>query len=234
MKKLILTIVAVTVGSLAAYSQGTVYFENNAANGYVVTSANGDQSSVVGAYGLAANFTTQLLALSGNVQSTVGLGIDAYGFLNPNNVVSDGFIATSLGPISGSAGAFFVGPSVTVSGSAGLFPFATANPGSTVVAMVAWTGSYATFAAALTAWNSGLNYMGAMAFEQQLGPGGTSPVQDIAQGWGVLANSPQCAAQGGISGSIQDLIMVQNVPEPTTMALLGLGGLGLLLFRRRQ
>ena len=231
MKKLILTIVAVTVGSLAAYSQGTVYFENNAANGYVVTSANGDQSSVVGAYAWAPAFTTQLLALSGNVQSTVGLGIDAYGFLNPNNVVSDGFFATSLGPIAqNGAGTFFYGPQVTVTGSAGVFPFITANPGSTVVAMVAWTGSYATFAAALTAWNSGLNYMGAMAFEQQLGPGGTSPVQDIAQGWGLLANSPQAAAQGGF----QDLIMVQNVPEPTTMALLGLGGLGLLLFRRRQ
>jgi len=234
MKKLALTIAAVAGASLVGYSQGTVYVNNDSANGYVVTSAYSDTSSAVDAtYANAANFSVQLFMLTGNVQSTSGLtGLDAYSFLNPNDLTLNNFVAgTAVG--SGSAGVFSIGNATTTpnTGSDSL----TTGPGiSTVVALVAWTGAYATYSAALTAWNAhtaGVD-IGILAFEQALAPGGTDPtVADLSLGWDTIANSPNAAANGGN----QDLILTANsVPEPGTLALAGLGGFGMLMALRRK
>jgi hypothetical protein len=239
MKKLVLTIASVAGLSLAGYSQGTVFFDNNAANGYVVTSANGASSSAVdNTYAVAGSFNVQLFGLAGNVQSVSGLtGINAYNYLNPANLISDGFVAAGGGgaATTGSAGGFAVGAAATIAGSPGVFPFGNGNPGSTVVAVVAWTGSASTFAAALTQWQAGSIFMGILAFEQQLGPGGTSPVPELGLGWNQIPNSPNSVANGGSLGAGQDLIMTANaVPEPSTLALAGLGGFGMLMAMRRK
>ena len=121
MKKLILTITALAGGVLAARTQGVLYFDNTQlANGYVVESANPDTSGTVGAYADASSFNVELFGLAGMFQTTGGLtGLDAYNFLNPADLVSDGFAASSSGVVSGSAGTFQEVSAVSISGSTG-------------------------------------------------------------------------------------------------------------------
>ena len=240
MKKTLLAISMLASATLIGYSQGGVYFNNSTANGYVVTSANGASSSAADAtYAVAGSFTAQLWAINGNVQSTSGLtGIDAYGFLNPANLVSDNFNqVVNVGNVAGSDGIFATPTAASVQNNVGAFPYVNGNPGSGVVAVVAWTGSATTFATALTQWQAGSIFMGILAFEQQFGPGGQSPsTPDLSQGWNQLANSPNSAANS-IGGSSQDLIMTKQpsgVPEPSTLALAGLGGFGMLMAMRRK
>jgi len=228
MKKLVLTIGAVAGLAVSGYSQGQVDFENGNANGFVAVSSLGDTSGAGGTYTEAApSFTTELWALTAPASNENGLaGIDAYGFLNPADLVSDGFVelATSgdQSNVAGSAGAF--GP-VTM-----LVPGVSASE--TVFAVVAWTSSATTFAAADVVGDN----LGILTFVNDTAgapPSGLNiPADDIATGWNSDANSPRSAAEGGS----EDLIMspVTATPEPATLALAGLGGLSVLLFRRRK
>jgi hypothetical protein len=225
MKKIALTVAAVAGASFAAYSQGQVNFENASANGFVVTSNFGDQSSVTAGsnYAISSAFKVQLWALSGPTSTTAGLtGLDAYGFLNSANLVSDGFSQVSnIGTVAGSAGAFGAVTAVVPGTS-------SAN---TVLAVVAWTGSATSFATALTTPGT---FLGIIAFVQHVGapqPSGLTGADDLAVGWNTLANSPQSAAHSGS----EDLIMTPvSVPEPATLTLAGLGGLASLVMLRRK
>ena len=220
MKKTLLTIAAVAGASLAAHSQGQLYFENESANGYVVTSSLGDGSGSGGTYAIVSSFTAELWALPGPANTTSGLGIDAYGFLDPFMLISDGFSQVSnIGNIAGSAGEFRAPVAAIVQGTV------SAN---TVVAVVVWTGPATNLVQALA--GPGTTALGIMAFVQAIGPAQPYPSQnDLSTGWNALPNSPRCAANGGVN----DLIM-WRVPEPTTLALTGLGGLLLLLMHRKK
>lgn len=228
MKKLILTITAVAGASLTAFAQGQVGFANADANGYVVTSSLPDtSSSAAGTYALAASFTTELWALPSPTSTTGGLsGLDAYGFLNPINLTSDGFSeVTSVGNVAGVEGSFSAALNAIIPGT---------TSGNTVLAVVAWTGAATTFAEALAAYQNGTGYLGILAFVNPVGPASPTPYSgDISTGWNLLQNSPRTAAVGGITGSTEDLILT-TVPEPTTMAMAALGGLSLLALRRKK
>lgn len=225
MKKIILTIAAVAGASLSGFSQGQVNVENAAANGYVVTSLFGDTSSTVtSSYQLASSFSVQLWSLA--VSSTAGLtGLDAYGYLNAADLTSDGFTQD----------AFASGASSLAGSDGGILPTAGATAlvngvtsADAALAVVAWTGNFSSLAAAM----AGGGQYGILVFEQAIGPAAPSPfTQDIAAGWNTLANSPGSAANGGND----DLILTSTaVPEPTTMALAGLGGLSLFFLRRKK
>jgi len=222
MKKLALIIASVAGASLSVFAQGQVGFDNNNANGYVVTSTNADTSSTVsGSYAQASSFTVELWALSGPANTTNGLaGIDAYGYLNPADLVSDGFSeVTNPGNVTGASGVFSAALNAIVPGT---------TSGNTVLAVVAWTGNYSSFSAADVTGD----YLGILAFVNPVGPASPTPYSgDISTGWNALSNSPQSAANGGN----EDLILSPlSVPEPTTLALGGLGGAALLAFRRRK
>jgi hypothetical protein len=226
MKKIILTLVAVTGATLSGFSQGQVAFENGAANGYVAVDQSGHTSGSTSGYTQqAASFDVACYSLAQGTLAGI-TGLDAYNYLSPADLTSDGFtqdlIAGSLTPLVGANGVF--GPqTATISGVTGT----STTPADAVIAVVAWTGGYSTFAAALAA---GTSDIGILVFVQGVGPASPSPyTEDIATGWNSTPNSPTSSANGGN----EDLIM-SPVPEPGTMALAGLGSLSLFLLRRKK
>jgi uncharacterized protein (TIGR03382 family) len=223
MKKILSTIVAAGLVA-SAYSQGQITFENGSANGYVAESSAGDTTANAGGTYIeqTPSFTATLWALSGPDNSDSGLnGLDAYGELNLADLTSDGFTEVS-GNVAGVNGAF--GPiGEVVPGTV------SAN---TVFVVVCWTGAATSLAQAEATIG---DYVGDLAFVNAVGPAAPSPItgaDDIDNGWDALANSPRSAAEGGA----EDLVMTQvtSTPEPTTLAFAGLGGLSVLLFRRRK
>jgi hypothetical protein len=229
MKKIILTITAVVGASLSGFSQGQVYIENANASGNVVIDINGSQSSQTGSYTSAASFDVACYSL--DATTTAGLaGLSASGNLNPLDLTSDGFtqdaIGGSLTPLTGAGGQF--GGSLPTAAVTGVV---SANA---VLAIVAWTGNYSSFAAALAAdlANPSASDIGILAFVNPVGAAQPSPtITDDATGWNALPNSPAGIANGGASDLILSPVVV---PEPGTMALAGLGSLSLFLLRRKK
>ena len=208
---------------MSGFSQGQVYFENANAPGYVAIDPSGHTTGSTAQYTQqAASFDVACYSITAT--TTAGLnGLDAYNYLNPLDLTSDGFtqdlVGGSLTPLVGTAGAF--GSSEPTAAITGV---TSANA---VIAVVAWTGGYSTFAAALA---SGTSDIGILVFVQAIGGAAPSPsITDIATGWATVPNSPTSAANGGS----EDLIL-SPVPEPGTMALAGLGSLSLFLLRRKK
>jgi len=93
-----------------------------------------------------------------------------------------------------------------------------------VATLTAYTSGLATFEVTVFGTEGANSYSGQSALFTMTPATGESPVPGF--------NQVQVAV-----GSIQynpGSYVVENVPEPTTMALGALGGLGLLLFRRKQ
>jgi hypothetical protein len=106
---------------------------------------------------------------------------------------------------SGNAGVFSLG-AVTLSS-------VTSGASSAVLALVGWNGLQTTYAAAVAAGDK----LGVYAFVNPVGnPLSTPP------------GTP--AALSGFTGNL----VLTSVPEPTTLALAGLGGAALLAFRRKK
>lgn len=235
MKKLILVATAVVGAAAAAYSQGTVLFNDEATAGYVVTDVNGPTSSSTASYTPTANFTAALYAMPGN--ATLASLVDA-----PN---ADGYLSYSQFEADSGTGGFALvttteggsANGVTFGGGDGYFSGGTATLPATaggysggvytaddVLAVVAWTGTAATLSAAVLAGDD----IGIFAFVNNIGPGGTNPEVPQLNGWPTTL-SPANSANDGYPD-----LLLSPVPEPTTLALAGLGGLSLMLIRRRK
>jgi PEP-CTERM motif len=228
MKKIVLTIAMAGLVA-SAYSQGQISFENLDANGYVVESSAPDTTANAGGtYVDAPSFTATLWAIETPTSSDSGLtGLDAYGDLNLSDLVSDGFVelatSGSVSDIASSSAGAFGSPTMLVPGVAA---------SETVFCVVCWTGVATTLAAAEATPG---DYIGDLTFVNDTAgapPSGLTPgVDDTSAGWDGLANSPRSNAEGGD----EDLVMTAvPVPEPATLAFAGLGGLSVLLFRRRK
>ena len=223
--------------SMFAYSQGTVNFSTFPISQTVVADVNGHLSSASGSYVYSTNFTVSLYSLSGNTASnynTTALGADAYGYLTTTAFLADGFVAVSTAQlIAGGHGTLGPGgfsdpATATLTGSSGGYSGGVYTAFD-VLAIVAWTGSWTSLSQAIA---NGA-YVGIITFVNPLGPGNTDPNVPNLTGWAGLTASP--AALANDPGYGADLIMAPVlVPEPATCALMGLGGLSLLLFRRRK
>jgi len=220
MKKLILTLLVITGATFSGYSQGVINFDNTP-TGYGSVVVNNS-----GVFSYSGSFTVALFAAVPTAV-TLAQGPDAYGQLTYSQFLADSFTLAATTTGGGQYGTFSGGTATLgVAGgySAGNY---TVND---YVALAAWTGGYANLAAAVTA-NAAY---GIITFVNPVGPGGASPNIPNLSGWLGVTPTPADATFEG-SGYPNDLIMtVHAVPEPSTMALAALGGVSLLLFRRRK
>jgi len=245
MKKLVLTMVALAAGAMLVHAQGLVSMAAGA-NGTVQTN-NG-----VGGYGSAngtvAGYDVELLdmtaaawaGLSGS-QSNAALNV----FQNPSAV---SLWTDSL--VSGTVGSGLANGRITALGGAG---------GTTAANWAAPTGaSYSsgaidyyvivgwTTAGGLTSWSAVVNalngstlpatatsFYGESAVYNNATGGGPSslPVVNV---FATSAGSTGIAGAGTPTGDVAGLLQLNPVPEPTTLALAGLGGIATLFLRRRK
>jgi len=225
MKKTIFTLAAIVGMGVAAYSQGVVVVGNSFINSDVVD-YNAGNSVLTGSenYTPASSFTAQLWYTASTTQPTpASLGANQYGYLTTSQFNADASGLTLADTLSGSGGNFEDPNGVLLSGTTG-------GAAATLV-LVAWDGSYANLAAAITA---GAN-VGIISFSNPTANGTSDPNFYYLTGWDALTPSPAAAAYNSTTFGGSDLVLSPTtVPEPTSLALAGLGGFGMLMALRRK
>jgi len=237
MKKAIIT--AAILGALAsnAFSQGLVYFSGGGSaatristNSVVGGSSAGTTSLGAGQYYYALFASAANTTVSGNSAAFSGSGNGTYVFNALSGWTLVGFAsstanagrfgAISQGTSDANQGALNSDGSLTVQGIAGA---ANAN-----FVAIGWSANIGSTLAALEAWYANPTLAGWIG-ESIVGAGeslGDNNLVSTPQAFGVGA--------GQLTGFLLGEVSPTAVPEPTTMALAGLGAGALLLFRRRK
>jgi hypothetical protein len=228
MKKIVLTLALAGLMS-SAFGQGVVNFANGAVTDIYTnatqtiwgTATGGGTSGLTPTTANGGSFYYALLMQSyssGPTASTSLSSLAANGWLTTGLIASPGLGAGRLSggnPVTTlSADVIGVGNQYTVLGWSGNIAPGTLAGLATVEANLALGSTFSGW----TVPNGQNGFLGISSVGT--GVGATSPVQAL---FGFA---------GGIN-SFVNLYLVP-VPEPTTVALIGLGGLSLLLFRRRQ
>jgi hypothetical protein len=246
MKKLIITTLSLVAGTVLLHAQGTVKFYNTATTFYVSTNTtlstySGGTQGVSNAgptFGSIANpastgkgYYYELLtaAYSGTLNSTdIGNAAVRALWTDTGAVATNSPGAGGLAGPGGNNGAPIANwASAPSSGSA-------YTDGTEMQFMiVGWSANLGSSwgvvqgELASRTWNA-TGYFGISAAGFGYSGGGGSTPLPVTSLFGVTSGMP-----GGLAAGFQ-LDQVQAVPEPATMALVGLGGLALLAFRRRQ
>ena len=209
MKKLLIT-TAATLVAVAAFAQGTVTFNNGGLNKISL----GETGS--------ASSTWVVMPTSGAYTFGLFYGIGA---TQPSSLT---FISSTLGANSSTTpGVIASAVDRTSQMTAFPIPGGAENATDAWVQIKGWSSSFGTdWAAAQVGAATGNGYFGqttvinALALGASTGPG--------AALWQTAAGTdPHKFAGGGIT-------LFTTVPEPTTMALAGLGVAAMLIFRRRK
>jgi PEP-CTERM motif len=207
MKKIIITGTMIVGLSLGALAQGSINLENADISPGVALNTAGNYFS--GTYSLQVWLLNSTAA--GTPTALDGMSAQAA----ESAMIADGFIQE----------ASFIGQTITA-GNAGTFNLGevdmagvTTAGSSVTIALLAWTGSSASWNAAVSAGANG----GLISF--------INPTADY-----TVTPHPTAPSLTGWNSVGQDLVMTKlsPVPEPTTLALAGLGALSFLGFRRRK
>jgi len=218
MKKLILTSALCSLSALAAFGQGALAFENAA-------STSSDRHPVYAPQtdGTGGTMIVGQSALGGPTGTTVyegallGSSYDFALFAAPTGAGSNAMtlIVSAVFRTSASGGL----PQGLITATSGTVPGVAAGS-SADFQLRAWStegGNITTWSAAVAAFNSGdpLAQIGWTPIIASAPLGGGPTITPNATGWNSFS-------------------LIEPVPEPTTLALAGLGAAGLLLFRRRK
>jgi hypothetical protein len=222
MKKILTIAAVVALGTVASYSQGLVSIS---LTGGSLVSTN-TIASVNGKANGGGNYLYELL-ISPNLTLS---GTD-----NQIQIPADLAVWTDSG-VSGTTGAALTAGKITAVGSASATGWAAPgvsydDPMSYII--VGWSsnlgltwGAVANLITTTGLTPSVNTYFGTTAVALNFAGGGSVPLPAINL-WSNSTGTPGYGAPGA-------LVLQEIVPEPTTMALVGLGGLSLLLFRRRK
>lgn len=210
MKKLVLGLLTLTV-AVSVFAQGTVLFNNRTA-GTIITHVYSPELANPGAsvFGNAANDTPV------GTQVYTGTALTGSGWTAQlwaaSGVALEGALQAAL-PTStfrtGGAAGNWVAATATLTGVLGDAALATGQ-------IRVWPSTYTTWAAAETAWMA--DTTGSIWV-------GKSPLFAINAVGGQANPAPSLVNMVSFS-------LISNIPEPSTFALLGLGALGMLVFRR--
>lgn len=206
MKKILCTLGVVAMAS-SLFAQGTLTFANSSSSKIQFAATQGGAATDVAAGGGMAEL---YWAPTGTAYTpwTPSMTPAAWLTANPGWTLAAGS-TKAVGP---AAGRF----------NAGALTIPTAAPGGTIDAVVAaWQGSATTFAAAYTAAT----------------PGSANGV-GVSGKFTVATSNPNTVPPPPPASIVIPANIVTSpvsaVPEPTTLALLGLGGVALLIARRRK
>ena len=240
MKKLVLTTVTLAFSAVLGFSQGAIILNTTSAlattnNGVVSGAAAGNGAFVYAVLDMTASAYG---ALSGGQQASI-TNVRSSSILTLWNDTGVAGTTSSLhaGGIAGTASA----SGNTANNWAQPTPNTTYNTASSYdyFIIVGWSA------------NEGANWL-TVSNELYNGTllttaGSWFGVSALAYNYaGVLGGSPApvtvwgtsavtgLAGSGGLTGIVLNPVTVVGVPEPSTMALAGLGGASLLLFRRRK
>jgi len=204
MKKLVITTLATVGLALGAFAQGSIILDNSTASYGIANTTPGNYYT--GTYGLEL-WVDNAAAVPAGINGAANTA--AYAALTTTGFKLEATYAGQTMNIS-NPGVFQLG-TVTMND-------VTALVSSAVIGLAAWTGSAASGTAAMVA-NANI---GVVAFLD-------STIADPSP----LAGPPGTPSNLGTAWTTGDLVMMP-VPEPTTMALAGLGAAALLIFRRRK
>lgn len=241
MKKIIITTVALSVVATSGFSQGLINLSGGASaatkmstNSVVGGPATGVTAAGAGLYYYALfasssqnsinGSSSAVSGLSGNyVFNNTGGGSASTGWvlvgMATNTLATGRYVAASQGTTSFGQGALNADGSMTVQGIAGA--------GAASIVTVGWSGAIGSTLSALSTWYS------AGASSGWIGQSGIASVT-LGDGSGIATPNPFGTTAGQVGGIMMGLTPIVPVPEPTTLALAGLSGASLLLFRRRK
>jgi len=209
MKKLLLTACAVTVAA-SVFAQGTVVFNNRIAGTLITHVYVGGSAQVSG------NGANDLPAgtMDWSAYTPAAAGFMAALIVNPG--ASQAFATLDTG---GNAAALRTGAAAGFwSGATATLPGVALNAASANLAVFAWDNTSGNYSDATAAWN---------AWKAQTIHGGESPTFTVSAIGGDLNTPPALAG-------LQSFNVITSVPEPSTLALAGLGAAAMLIFRRRK
>jgi len=242
MKKTLITLALATALASSVFAQGFVYF-GNAGNSKVSTNSvvggaatgsimpNGGTTATT--YDFALFYSAAATTVGGSSSAVLG-SAGTYAFSDSN--------WTFLNPTAGQAGSYAYGPGYgTNTESAGVFSIQNVNPkqGATLVPFT----SAAQFV--VMGWSANIGSTVAAVQAYLLNPTLTGWVGESIVSGAITPGNPNAAPPGlpsslfgsaSTSGVLHGFTLgeVALIPEPTTLAVMGLGGLSLLLFRRRK
>jgi len=214
MKKLVLGLIALTAAA-SVFAQGTVVF-NNRVVGTIVTKVYAPQT---------ADKYTQVV---GNTAADTPVGTQVYtgAPLAGTGWTAQLWAAPGAGAAEGSLVAATPSTTFRTGAGAGWVAGTTANLGNVAGDAAAATlqlrvfpATFATWAAAEAAWNTDAT---STIFI------GKSPMFNVSNIGGTVNQAPNLVGLQSFS-----LVAHAVVPEPSTFALLGLGALGMMIFRRK-
>jgi hypothetical protein len=220
MKKTIIALVALTAAA-SVFAQGTVVF-NNRVTGTIFTRVYAPQvaTPTVQVVGNTASDTPGGTQTYTGAQLT-GSGWSAQLWAAPGAGAAEASLVAGT-PITtfrtGTAAGQVAAATATLTGVAADAPLATLQ-------LRVWPATFATWALAEAAW---------MADNSQTIFIGKSPLFEVDK-IGGQANPAPNLINSGKTSFLQSFSLVAHapIPEPSTFALLGLGALGMMIFRRK-